>query len=163
MIALELAGVLENNLTRVAFAPAGREVEHLEKKLVGKHLGQAEAAAKVIRRLQAEADRDNSRGKGKAAPREIPDEIKDYAGHMPSKRNQGVFVLEGGDVTEAVGAAKLAEAAEASEGIQALVINSSASARVVEIANTAGIPVVVATKSGGGTAGVEVFGVNELE
>jgi acetyl/propionyl-CoA carboxylase alpha subunit len=42
------------------------------------------------------------------------------------------------------------------------VINSSASPRVVEIANTAGIPVVVATKSGGGKDGVEVYGVDEL-
>ena len=81
---------------------------------------------------------------------------------MPKKRNQGVFVLEGGEVTEPVAATKLAETAEASAGVQALVINSSASARVVEIANTAGIPVVVATKSGGGKGGVEVYGVDEL-
>ena len=162
MIALELAGALEKSLTRIAFAPPGREVEYLEKKLVGKHLGQAEAATKVARRLQAEVDRDNSRGKGKAAPRDIPDEIKGYAEHMPEKRNQGVFVLEDGEVTEPVAATKLAETAEASAGVQALVINSSASARVVEIANTAGIPVVVATKSGGGKDGVEVYGVEEL-
>ena len=163
MIALELAGALENNLTRLAFAPPGREVEHLEKKLVGKHLGQAEAATKVVRRLQSEADRDNARGKGSSGPRDIPDDVKGYAEYMPAKRNQGVFVLEGGDVTEAVGAAKLAATAEASEGIQALVINSSASARVVDIANSAGIPVVVATKSGGGKGGVEVYGVDELD
>ncbi len=162
MIALELAGALEKSLTRIAFAPPGREVEYLEKKLVGKHLGQAEAAAKVARRLQAEVDRDNSRGKGKAAPRDIPDEIKGYAEHMPKKRNQGVFVLEDGEVTEPVAATMLAETAEASAGVQALVINSSASPRVVEIANTAGIPVVVATKSGGGKDGVEVYGVEEL-
>ena len=166
MIALELAGALEKSLTRIAFAPPGREVEYLEKKLVGKHLGQAEAASKVVRRLQADVDRDNARGKGrgkgKASPRDIPDEIKGYAEHMPSKRNQGVFVLEDGEVTEPVAATKLAETAEASAGAQALVINSSASARVVEIANTAGIPVVVATKSGGGKDGVEVYGVDEL-
>ncbi len=166
MIALELAGALEKSLTRIAFAPPGREVEYLEKKLVGKHLGQAEAAIKVVRRLQADVDRDNARGKGKgkgkAAPRDIPDEIKGYAEHMPKKRNQGVFVLEDGEVTEPVAATKLAETAEASAGVQALVINSSASARVVEIANTAGIPVVVATKSGGGKDGVEVYGVDEL-
>ena len=164
MIALELAGALEKSLTRIAFAPPGREVEYLEKKLVGKHLGQAEAAIKVVRRLQADVDRDNARGKGKgkASPRDIPDEIKGYAEHMPKKRNQGVFVLEDGEVTEPVAATKLAETAEASAGVQALVINSSASARVVDIANDANIPVVVATKSGGGKDGVEVYGVDEL-
>ncbi len=163
MIALELAGALEKSLTRIAFAPPGREVEYLEKKLVGKHLGQAEAAIKVVRRLQADVDRDNARGKGKgkASPRDIPDEIKGYAEQMPAAR-KAVFILEDGSVSDAIGASKLAEFAAENEGAQALVINSSASARVVEIANTAGIPVVVATKSGGGKDGVEVYGVDEL-
>jgi 5S rRNA maturation endonuclease (ribonuclease M5) len=165
MIALELSGALEKSLTRIAFAPPGREVEYLEKKLVGKHLGQAEAASKVVRRLQADVDRDNARGKGrgkgKASPRDIPDEIKGYAEQMPAAR-KAVFILEDGSVSDAIGASKLAEFAAENEGAQALVINSSASTRVVEIANTAGIPVVVATKSGGGTDGVEVYGVDEL-
>mgnify|MGYP001400285699 CR=1 FL=1 len=165
MIALELAGALEKSLTRIAFAPPGREVEYLEKKLVGKHLGQAEAAIKVVRRLQADVDRDNARGKGKgkgkASPRDIPDEIKGYAEQMPAAR-KAVFILEDGSVSDAIGASKLAEFAAENEGAQALVINSSASSRVVEIANTAGIPVVVATKSGGGKDGVEVYGVDEL-
>ena len=167
MIALELAGALEKSLTRIAFAPPGREVEYLEKKLVGKHLGQAEAAIKVVRRLQADVDRDNARGKGKgkgkgkASPRNIPDEIKGHAEQMPAAR-KAVFILEDGSVSDAIGASKIAEFAAENEGAQALVINSSASARVVEIANTAGIPVVVATKSGGGKDGVEVYGVDEL-
>ena len=165
MIALELAGALEKSLTRIAFAPPGREVEYLEKKLVGKHLGQAEAAIKVVRRLQADVDRDNARGKGKgrgkASPRNIPDEIKGYAEHMPAAR-KAVFILEDGSVSDAIGASKIAEFAAENEGAQALVINSSASARVVDIANDANIPVVVATKSGGGKDGVEVYGVDEL-
>ena len=165
MIALELAGALEKSLTRIAFAPPGREVEYLEKKLVGKHLGQAEAAIKVVRRLQADVDRDNARGKGKgkgkASPRDIPDEIKGYAEQMPAAR-KAVFILEDGSVSDAIGASKIAEFAAENEGAQALVINSSASARVVDIANDANIPVVVATKSGGGKDGVEVYGVEEL-
>ena len=165
MIALELAGALEKSLTRIAFAPPGREVEYLEKKLVGKHLGQAEAAIKVVRRLQADVDRDNARGKGKgkgkASPRNIPDEIKGYAEQMPAAR-KAVFILEDGSVSDAIGASKIAEFAAENEGAQALVINSSASARVVDIANDANIPVVVATKSGGGKDGVEVYGVEEL-
>ena len=165
MIALELAGALEKSLTRIAFAPPGREVEYLEKKLVGKHLGQAEAAIKVVRRLQADVDRDNARGKGKgkgkASPRNIPDEIKGYAEQMPAAR-KAVFILEDGSVSDAIGASKIAEFAAENEGAQALVINSSASARVVDIANDANIPVVVATKSGGGKDGVEVYGVDEL-
>ena len=163
MIALELAGALEKSLTRIAFAPPGREVEYLEKKLVGKHLGQAEAAIKVVRRLQADVDRDNARGKGKgkASPRDIPDEIKGYAEQMPAAR-KAVFILEDGSVSDAIGASKIAEFAAENEGAQALVINSSASARVVDIANDANIPVVVATKSGGGKDGVEVYGVDEL-
>ena len=80
---------------------------------------------------------------------------------MPAAR-KAVFILEDGSVSDAIGASKLAEFAAENEGAQALVINSSASARVVEIANTAGIPVVVATKSGGGKDGVEVYGVDEL-
>ncbi|MCH2348520.1 MAG: DNA primase DnaG [Candidatus Poseidoniales archaeon] len=163
MIALELAGALEKSLTRIAFAPPGREVEYLEKKLVGKHLGQAEAAIKVVRRLQADVDRDNARGKGKgkASPRDIPDEIKGYAEQMPAAR-KAVFILEDGSVSDAICASKIAEFGAENEGAQALVINSSASARVVDIANDANNPVVVATKSGGGKDGVEVYGVDEL-
>jgi 5S rRNA maturation endonuclease (ribonuclease M5) len=161
MIALELAGALEGKLTKVAFAPAGREVEHLEKKLVGKHLGQAESTDRVVSRIQAED------GGGKSAAKaavEIPDEVKGWAEQMPSKRNQAVFILEDGSVSEAIGASKMADFAGENTGIQAIVINSAATDRVLEIASTNEIGSVVAKKvNSKAPAGVEAYSTADIK
>jgi len=161
MIALELAGALEGKLTKVAFAPAGREVEHLEKKLVGKHLGQAESTDRVVSRIQAED------GGGKSAAKaavEIPDEVKGWAEQMPSKRNQAVFILEDGSVSEAIGASKMADFAGENTGIQAIVINSAATDRVLEIASTNEIGSVVAKKvNSKAPTGVEAYSTADIK
>lgn len=161
MIALELAGALEGKLTKVAFAPAGREVEHLEKKLVGKHLGQAESTDRVVSRIQAE----DSGGKSAAkAAVEIPDEVKGWAEQMPSKRNQAVFILEDGSVSEAIGASKMADFAGENTGIQAIVINSAATDRVLEIASTNEIGSVVAKKvNSKAPTGVEAYSTADIK
>lgn len=159
MIALELAGVLEDKLTRIAFAPAGREVEHLEKKLVGKHLGQAEATARTVARIQAE---DGGNGAAKKTV-EVPDEVKAWAEQMPKAR-QAVFILEDGSVSDAIGASKLAEFAAENKGLQAIVINSPATDRVLEIASENGISSVVAKKvSGKAPTGVEAYALSDLK
>jgi 5S rRNA maturation endonuclease (ribonuclease M5) len=159
MIALELAGILEDKLTRIAFAPAGREVEHLEKKLVGKHLGQAEPAARAVGRIQAE---DGGNGAAKKAV-EIPDEVRAWAEQMPKAR-QAVFILEDGSVSDAIGASKLAEFAAENKGLQAIVINSPATDRVLEIASENGIASVVAKKiNGKAPAGVEAYALSDLK
>lgn len=159
MIALELAGVLEDKLTRIAFAPAGREVEHLEKKLVGKHLGQAEPAARAVGRIQAE---DGGSGAAKKAV-EVPDEVKEWAEQMPASR-KAVFILEDGSVSEALGASKLADFAAENESVQAIVINSPATDRIFEIASENGIASVVAKKiNGKAPAGVEAYALSDLK
>ncbi len=159
MIALELAGVLEDKLTRIAFAPAGREVEHLEKKLVGKHLGQAEATARTVARIQAE---DGGNGAAKKTV-EVPDEVKAWAEQMPKAR-QAVFILEDGSVSDAIGASKLAEFAAENKGLQAIVINSPATDRVLEIASENGISSVVAKKvSGKAPTGVDAYALSDLK
>jgi DNA primase len=160
MIALELAGVLEDKLTRIAFAPVGREVEHLEKKLVGKHLGQAEAAARVVARINSE---DGGSKSASVKVIEVPDEVKEWAEQMPGAR-KAVFILEDGSVSEAIGASKLAEFAEGNEGLQAIVINSPATDRVLEIASKNGIVSVVAKKvSGKAPAGVDAYALSDLK
>lgn len=159
MIALELAGILEDKLTRIAFAPAGREVEHLEMKLVGKHLAQAEPAARAVGRIQAE---DGGSGAAKKAV-EVPDEVKEWAEQMPGAR-KAVFILEDGSVSDAIGASKLAEFAAENEGVQAIVINSPATDRVLEIASENGIASVVAKKvNGKAPAGVEAYALSDLK
>ncbi len=141
MIAMELGGVLGNSLTHIAFAPKGREVEHLEKKVIGKHLGQAEAAQKVLGRLESKS------GVANGAKVEAPDEVKSWAESMPTKRNQAVIILADGSASDAIGASKLAATVAENEGAQAIIINSAATTRVMEIASENGIAIVVGTTS----------------
>ena len=142
MIALELSGVLGNKLTHIAFAPESREVEHLEKKVIGKHLGQAEEAKRVITRIE------KSEGEVTSTSEkiEIPDEVKEWAGNMPKKANQAVFILEDCSVSDADGVKDTVAQAGETEGVQALVIKTKATASLWEMVAESGINIVIVPK-----------------
>ncbi len=142
MIALELSGVLGNKLTHIAFAPESREVEHLEKKVIGKHLGQAEEAKRVITRIEKSEGEVNSTSE----KIEIPDEVKEWAGNMPKKANQAVFILEDGSVSDADGVKDTIAQAGETEGVQALVIKTKATASLWEMVAESGINIVIVPK-----------------
>ena len=142
MIALELSGVLGNKLTHIAFAPESREVEHLEKKVIGKHLGQAEEAKRVITRIEKSEGEVNSASE----KIEIPDEVKEWAGNMPKKANQAVFILEDGSVSDADGVKDTIAQAGETEGVQALVIKTKATASLWEMVAESGINTVIVPK-----------------
>ncbi len=142
MIALELSGVLGNKLTHIAFAPESREVEHLEKKVIGKHLGQAEEAKRVITRIEKSEGEVN----GASQKIEIPDEVKEWAGNMPKKANQAVFILEDGSVSDEASVKDTIAQASETEGAQALVIKTKATAKLMEMISESGINIVIVPK-----------------
>ena len=161
MIALELSGVLGDKLTHIAFAPNGREVEHLEKKLIGKHLGQAEPAKKAISKIQA------SEGEIKEDPFadavEASDEVKEWAGNMPKKANQAVFILEDGSATEPMAAKDIVAKAGEVEGIQAVIIKSTGTDTLMEKVSESGIGVVIVPKTKvGAPNGVTVHATDDF-
>ena len=142
MIALELSGVLGNKLTHIAFAPEGREVEHLEKKLIGKHLGQAEVASKAISKIEI------SEGEiGDGSANDVPDEIKEWSKNMPSKANQAVFILEDGSVTEPMAAKDIVDKANEMEGLQAVIIKSKGTESLMKKVSESGVEIVIVPKS----------------
>ena len=142
MIALELSGVLGNKLTHISFAPESREVEHLEKKVIGKHLGQAEEAKRVIARIEKSEGAVN----GASEKIEIPDEVKEWAGNMPKKANQAVFILEDGSVSDEASVKDTIAQAGETEGAQALVIKTKATAKLMEMISESGINIVIVPK-----------------
>ena len=142
MIALELSGVLGNKLTHIAFAPESREVEHLEKKVIGKHLGQAEEAKRVITRIEKSEGEVN----GASEKIEIPDEVKEWAGNMPKKANQAVIILGDGSVSDAASVKDTITQAGETEGAQAFVIKTKATAKLMEMISESGINIVIVPK-----------------
>ena len=145
MIALELAGVLGDKLTHIAFAPESREVEHLEKKVIGKHLGQAEPAKRVISKIEKTEGEINDSSKAI----EIPDEVKEWAGNMPKKANQAVIILEDGSVSDAASVKDTITQAGETEGAQALVIKTTWSAKLMEMVAESAIKIVIVPKKDG--------------
>ena len=158
MIALELAGVLGDKLTHVAFAPEGREVEHLEKKLIGKHLGQAEVASKAIARIE------DSEGEiGESGDLEVSDEIKGWAEHMPAKANQAVFILEDGTATEPIAAKDIADKASDLEGLKAVIIKSKGTESLMKKVSESGIEIVIVPKTDvKGKNGLTIYAIDDF-
>jgi DNA primase len=142
MIALELAGVLGDKLTHITFAPESREVEHLEKKVIGKHLGQAEPAKRVIAKIEKTEGAVN----GASKEIEIPDEVKEWAENMPKKANQAVIILEDGSVSEAASVKDTIAQVGETEGAQALVIKTKATSKLMEMVAESGINIVIVPK-----------------
>ncbi len=156
MIALELSGVLGDKLTHIAFAPDGREVEHLEKKLIGKHLGQAEVANKAIARIQAsEGDEDEKN--------EVPESIIQWAENMPSKANQAVFILEDDSASEPMSAKDMVSQASEMNGVQAVIIKSKWSDSLMEKVSESGIETVIVPKSDvSNQNGITIYSTNDF-
>jgi DNA primase len=142
MIALELAGVLGDKLTHITFAPESREVEHLEKKVIGKHLGQAEPAKRVIAKIEKTEGAVN----GASKEIEIPDEVKEWAENMPKKANQAVIILEDGSVSDAASVKDTIAQVGETEGAQALVIKTKATSKLMEMVAESGINIVIVPK-----------------
>jgi len=156
MIALELSGVLGNKLTHISFAPEGREVEHLEKKLIGKHLGQAEPASKAISRIEA------TEGEIGTSV-EVSDEIKGWAENMPGKANQAVFILEDGSATEPIAAKDIVAKAGEMEGVQAVIIKSKGTATLMERVSESGIEIVIVPKTVvGASNGLTIYATDDF-
>lgn len=142
MIALELFGVLGDSLTHIAFAPESREVEHLEKKVVGKHLGQAQPAKREIARIKKEEG-------SVATETDVPKEMKEWAEAMPAKANQAVVILQDGSVTEPESVKKAAITASENEGAQALVIKSKWTDNLGEMVAESGVATMIVTSIDG--------------
>ena len=82
---------------------------------------------------------------------EAPAEIHEYFDHIADlKKNNAVFVNVDGTISDAVSPAKLAAAAEETDGAVAIVFNGPVSDRILDIASEAAIETVVGTKEGKG-------------
>ena len=159
MIALELSGVLGKKLTHIAFAPEGREVEHLEKKLIGKHLGQAEVASKAIARIEDSEGEIGDAGNDA----DVPDEIKKWAEHMPTKANQAVFILEDGTATEPIAAKDIVDKASEMDGLKAVIIKSKGTESLMKKVSDSGIEIVIVPKSDvKGKNGLTIYAIDDF-
>ncbi|MBT4060067.1 MAG: toprim domain-containing protein [Euryarchaeota archaeon] len=159
MIALELSGVLGASLTHIAFAPESREVEHLEKKVIGKHLGKAEEAKRVIARIEKTEGEVN----GATNTVEVPDEVKEWAGNMPKKANQAIIIQEDGSASDAASIKDIIAAAGETEGVQAIVIKSKGTSSLMEMIAESGIEtVIVPTMDSDAPEGITVYATSDF-
>jgi len=167
LLLVELEGTLGKSLTHVALAPQSREVEHLEGKVITKCLNQKEAAAKVVSRLKADLDKQDTEVLGKKedlTPVDVPDEVLGWKESLDGlAKNKACFVLEDGELSEPLGASKLAEGAENVSGAVGMLFNGKITSRTLEIAKSAGVPHILASSVNEDTLdGVEVFVLSDL-
>ena len=140
----------------VAQAPVGQEWELLPQKTATKCLTQKEDAKKFLHKLdqlQKERDEQNANPAAveDAEPKDAPADVQEYFDHIGDlKKNNALFVKVDGSVSEAVGPAKLASAAEEADGAIAIVFNGPVSKRTIEIASESAIETVVGTTAGKG-------------
>ena len=143
LLLVELEGALGKSLTHVALAPTSREVEHLEGKVITKCLNQKEPASKIISKLKADLDKQDTEVLGKKedlSPVEVPDNVRDWKENFESlAKNKACFVLENGELSDPVGASKLATEAENISGALGMLFNGKVTSRTLEIAQTANI------------------------
>ena len=146
----------------VAQAPVGQEWELLPQKTITKCLGQKVEANKFAHALSKKQEED---AKKAGVPdknwaddmpeefevEEAPAEVQEFFDHLDElKKNNGLFVMVDGTVSESFGPAKLADAADSADGAVAIVFNGQVTDRILEIASTAAIETVVGTKAGKG-------------
>ncbi len=167
LLLMELSGALGKSLTHVAQAPESREVEHLEGKVITKSLNQKLEASKVIPRLKAELDKEDTKVVGKKedlSPVEVPEEVQGWKKSFEDlAKNKACFVLENGELSEPVGASKLADAAENISGAIGMMYNGKVTKRFLEIANSAGVSNVLSSSVNEDTLeGVDVFVLSDL-
>ena len=78
-------------------------------------------------------------------------------------KNKACFVLEDGELSEPLGASKLAEGAENVSGAVGMLFNGKITSRTLEIAKSAGVPHILASSVNEDTMeGVEVFVLSDL-
>ena len=117
---------------------------------------QKEDAKKFLHKLdQLQNEKDEQNAKPAAAedaePKDAPADVQEYFDHIEDlKKNNALFVKVDGSVSEAVGPAKLASAAEEADGAIAIVFNGPVSKRTIEIASESAIETVVGTTAGKG-------------
>jgi DNA primase len=140
----------------VAQAPVGQEWELLPQKTATKCLSQKLEVKKFAAKLSADepvvVDKDAwLEGMEPEELEEAPAEVQEYFDHIADlKKNNAVFVKVDGTLTDPVGAAKIAAAAEEADDVVAMVFNGPVSDRILEIASEAAIETVVGTKEGKG-------------
>jgi len=136
----------------VAQAPVGQEWELLPQKTVTKCLSQKIEVAKFAAQLpEDEPAEDSDAWLEDMEDEEAPAEIHEYFDHIADlKKNNAVFVNVDGTISDAVSPAKLAAAAEETDGAVAIVFNGPVSDRILDIASEAEIETVVGTKEGKG-------------
>tara|TARA_B100001113_G_scaffold238654_1_gene196198 strand:+ start:1060 stop:2262 length:1203 start_codon:yes stop_codon:yes gene_type:complete len=139
----------------VAQAPVGQEWELLPQKTATKCLSQKIEAGKFASSLPKDEETEDPEAwleDGFEAD-EAPAEVHEYFDHIENlKNNNAVFVNVDGTISDAVGPAKLAKAADDADGAVAIIINGAITDRVLNIASEAAIEMVVGTKEGKGYA-----------
>ena len=167
LLLVELEGALGKSLTHVALAPTSREVEHLEGKVITKCLNQKEPASKIISRLKADLDKQDTEVLGKKedlSPVEVPDNVRGWKESFDGlAKNKACFVLENGELSDPVGASKLAAEAENTSGALGMLFNGKVTSRTLEIAQTAKISQILASSVNEDTLeGIDVFVLSDL-
>ena len=139
----------------VAQAPVGQEWELLPQKTATKCLSQKIEAGKFASSLPKDEETEDPEAwlEDGFEAEEAPAEVHEYFDHIENlKNNNAVFVNVDGTISDAVGPAKLAKAADDADGAVAIIINGAITERVLNIASEAAIEMVVGTKEGKGYA-----------
>ena len=139
----------------VAQAPVGQEWELLPQKTATKCLSQKIEAGKFASALPKDEETEDKEAwlEDGFEAEEAPAEVHEYFDHIENlKNNNAVFVNVDGTISDAVGPAKLAKAADDADGAVAIIINGAITDRVLNIASEAAIEMVVGTKEGKGYA-----------
>lgn len=139
----------------VAQAPVGQEWELLPQKTATKCLSQKIEAGKFASSLPKDEETEDPEAwlEDGFEAEEAPAEVHEYFDHIENlKNNNAVFVNVDGTISDAVGPAKLAKAADDADGAVAIIINGAITDRVLNIASEAAIEMVVGTKEGKGYA-----------
>ena len=153
MLFIQLNEVLKIDF--VAQAPVGQEWELLPQKTATKCLSQKIEAGKFASSLPKDEETEDPEAwlEDGFEAEEAPAEVHEYFDHIENlKNNNAVFVNVDGTISDAVGPAKLAKAADDADGAVAIIINGAITDRVLNIASEAAIEMVVGTKEGKGYA-----------
>ncbi len=137
----------------VAQAPVGQEWELLPQKTATKCLSQKVEVGKFAASLPEDEESEDPEAwlEEGFEEEEAPAEVHEYFDHIENlKNNNAVFVNVDGTISDAVGPSKLASAADDADGAVAIIINGAITDRVLDIASSAAIEIVVGTKEGKG-------------
>jgi DNA primase len=146
----------------VAQAPVGQEWELLPQKTVTKCLSMKVEASKFSHQISKKQEADDKKAgvedknwaedmEDTFVQKEAPAEVHEFFDHLDAlEPKKALFVMVDGTVSDPIGPAKLAKAAEEADGAIAIVFNGPVSERTLEIASTAAIETVVGTKAGKG-------------